>query len=332
MAPGDTKPGGRTDGAEFGSGTSGGEHVHEGQSTDDREEFHDADSIDVVRFNVPAYTGKLRSWFTRLEAQFRAGKVKTESVKFNVVIAQAPEHMIEKLSDPEIARLALDKKCYEKLKEFLIQKFTPSEDERFANLMKDMGVHSNERPSDVYRAVEREAEGILPAEVVKKMWLLKLPLIIQMLLLKEKLPIAELTVMADEYFLRYKNGNLEMPVDAVHHSNPFLQPPPTNPAPVVPPADPVASLAAAVERLSAQVCALETRGRQTSRQGAPRHSRNNRSRGNFRSGSRRRASTPARPGNATPGRNETAPQLCWYHRSWGENATQCRAPCSFSGN
>lgn len=294
---------------------------------DDKDEFHDTDSVDVVRFNVPAYTGKLRAWFTRLEAQFRAGKVKSESVKFNVVIAQAPEHMIDKLSDTNITRLASDKKCYEKLKELLIQKFTPSEDERFSNLIKDMGVHSTDRPSDVYRAVEREAEGILPAEVVKKMWLLKLPLIIQMLLLKEKLPISDLTEMADEYFIKYKNGSLEMPVDAVHHNNPFMPVPSFNPPPATPPVDPVASLTAAVERLSAQVSALqeESRGRASSRNDAPRHPRNYRSQN--RSVSRRRAGTPGRTGNAPP-----QPQLCWYHRTWGEKATQCRDPCSVSGN
>ena len=31
--------------------------------------------------------------------------------------------------------------------------------------------------------------------------------------------------------------------------------------------------------------------------------------------------------NSTHGSSE-----CWYHRKWGNNATQCRAPCSRSGN
>ena len=24
--------------------------------------------------------------------------------------------------------------------------------------------------------------------------------------------------------------------------------------------------------------------------------------------------------------------VCWYHRRWGNEASQCRAPCSYSGN
>lgn len=250
------------------------------------------------------------TWFTRLEAQFPTAKVKSDSVKFNVVIAQAPEHMIDKLSDTNLTHMATDKLCYEKLKELLIHKFTPTEDERFANLIKDMSVQSNDRPSDVYRTVEREAEGILPPEAVKKMWLLKLPLIIQMLLLKEKVPIGELTEMADEYFIKYKNGNLEMPVDALHHTNPFLCQP-SAPRPVPPPIDPVDTLTAAVERLSAQVSALqeESRGRAPSRRDAQWPSRN-RVRSNFRSGSRRRVVTPGRQ-DATSSQR----QLCWYHHT-----------------
>ena len=89
----------------------------------------DAVTVDVIKLNVPPYTGKLRPWLTRLEAQFRPGKV-------DVVIAQAPEHIVEQIPEDEIEALSIHKDCYDRLKNLLWRRFTPSEDERFSNLLK----------------------------------------------------------------------------------------------------------------------------------------------------------------------------------------------------
>lgn len=40
-----------------------------------------------------------------------------------------------------------------------------------------------------------------------------------------------------------------------------------------------------------------------------------------------RKSKPTASSNPSRGSSE-----CWYHRRWGDEATQCRAPCSYSGN
>ena len=42
-----------------------------------------------------------------------------------------------------------------------------------------------------------------------------------------------------------------------------------------------------------------------------------------RSASRSAASEDGRSGSSS---------VCWYHRRWGNEASQCRAPCSYSGN
>ena len=45
----------------------------------------------------------------------------------------------------------------------------------------------------------------------------------------------------------------------------------------------------------------------------------------------RRSSVSSNSSSATTSRRP-ASNLCWYHRTHGENATNCRKPCSWSGN
>lgn len=323
---GDTAGGSRTPG---GGGVLFNPLEPDGVSVAD-EPLFDAEAVDVVRFNVPPYTGKLRSWFTRLEAQFRAGKLRSAQVKFNVVIAQAPEHIIDQLGEDEIEALSKSRDCYEALKGLLLRRFSPTEDERFAKLFSEMNLPTNERPSDIYRRIQVEAKGLLPNETVKRMWLMKLPNIIQMLLLPDNnLPMLELTERADEYFRRSKGAE----VDAIQQwpsNNPFAHPAPltplnsasTHPQVAFPPAqvvqptpDPLAVIAKTLEKLSAEVAALKV---------------SHNSRNSSRSASRSRNNQPRARG-PTP-----IPQrpLCWYHHKFGDRATRCVQPCSFvqSGN
>ena len=283
--------------------------------------------VDVVRFNVPPYTGKLRPWFTRLEAQFRAARLKSQSVKFNVVLAQAPEQFVEQVSEEEIALMEDERDCYDRLKALFLRRFTPSEDERLVNLFKDMHVPSTDRPSEMYRKLLVEAKGILPADAVRKMWLMKLPAVIQMLLAQDELPVDKLLERADVYFGKYHAGK-ELSCDASGvvglGTNPFLSSPvPTlsapPPAPVAPPAETPdwASLTNAIAQLTKEVCALKRAPRGRSLQ--------------------RGSTTNFRNRSATPGTSaRPADQpICWYHRRWGARANDCRAPCSFttdSGN
>mgnify|MGYP000876348990 CR=1 FL=1 len=50
---------------------------------------------------------------------------------------------------------------------------------------------------------------------------------------------------------------------------------------------------------------------------------------------RRAPSSSGRSRTSSPGRSTTSSSSsseCWYHRRWGNQANQCRSPCSFSGN
>lgn len=300
-----------------GTGGSGGSSQTRGTPDDDNANtFYDVETIDVVRFNVPPYTGKLRTWFTRLEAQFRAGRVRSAAVKFNVVIAQAPEHLVEQLTDGEIESISQDRECYEKLKALMLRRFTPSEHERFNKIIRDMNVHSDDRPSELLRKILVEAKDILPDDAVQKLWLMKLPVVIQMLLVNDTaLPLPDLAEKADQYFVKYQTKQGQ--VEAVQCNNPFLSTVPAN-VPVSPtvnssvsPAvvEPWAALTKAVEKLTFEVSALKrvSRGRTPERQ--------------FSRGSRNRSATPA------PSTDDR--KLCWYHRKFGDRAADCRPPCNF---
>lgn len=285
------------------------------------EPFYDTVSIDVVRFNVPPYTGKLRPWFTRLEAQFRAGKIKAAATKFNVVIAQAPEHIIEQLTEEEIETLAGQKDSYDRLKSLLLRRFTPTEDERLSNLLRDVNRPSDDRPSEAYRKILTEAKGLLEEDTVRKMWLMRLPHMIQMFLVNDAhLSMPDLAEKADQYFLKYKASEAHLETAATSTGNPFLpmtagHPSTSAAAPVAtatPPVDPWTTLATALEKLTLEVSALQ---RDSRKQRPPR----NRSRSQ-----RGRSATPG-PSTA----EENSERICWYHRKFGARANDCRPPCIF---
>ena len=47
----------------------------------------------------------------------------------------------------------------------------------------------------------------------------------------------------------------------------------------------------------------------------------------------RKVSSGGRKTKPTPSPNPSCGSSeCWYHRCWGDDATQCRALCSYSGN
>lgn len=50
--------------------------------------------------------------------------------------------------------------------------------------------------------------------------------------------------------------------------------------------------------------------------------------------SSRTRSSSSRTRSSSPGRSTSSSTSseCWYHRKWGNQANQCRSPCSFSGN
>lgn len=282
-----------------------------------------AETVDVVRFSVPPYTGKLQTWFMRLEAQFRAARVVSQSVRFNIVIAQAPDSVSDSLTEEEIIAMAHRKKCYDELKQLLLRRCTPSEDERFTTLLKGASIPSSDRPSDIFRAISREAKGLLPQEAIKKIWMLKLPVVIQMMLLKEdQLGMSELIEVADRYHEKGKHGDNGFSVDAVRATNPFLDfgssvPPSTSTkassCASSSTEDPIAGLTRMMQELKAEVCALRREGsRETPRKPVR---------------ARQRSATPARR------RDQDTRRLCWYHDKFGSRAKDCKQPCDWqAGN
>lgn len=288
----------------------------------------EVEAVDVVRFNVPPYSGNLKTWFVRLEAQFRAARVKSAGVMFNVVIAQAPEHMIDSLSDEDVSVLAEKKDSYARLKQLLLKRFLPSDDERLTKLISEMGVGSTEKPSEIHRLIQGQANDILPENAVKKLWILKLPMIIQMLLMKDDaLPMDQLVSLADGYFVKYKQGTLNsssnLGVDMVQTSNnPFLEPGTSLNTPAA--TDQFALLAKAIETLTHEVAALKYSPRRN--RSSSRVTTTDRGRSVSRKRSKARDGTPGRS-------NQAADEvLCWYHRRFGDRATVCRGPCQYNDN
>ena len=299
------------------SGVEGGNGVSQlGDSEQRPVDQRTVETVDVIRFSVPPYSGKLQTWFMRLEAQFRAARVTAQSVRFNIVIAQAPDSVSDRLTEDEIHAMSASRSCYDDLKRSLLRRCTPSDDERLSSLLREASVPSSERPSDIFRNISREAKDLLPEDTIKRIWLMKLPMVIQLMLLKEDLDISELVEIAYRYHEKGKQVETPLAVDAVRSNNPFysLLPGSTQSSTGLPceKEDPLSELTKMVKELKAEVCALKTDNRRDFRK---------------RSGSRpRRSATPARRKDEQEGRSR---RLCWYHDKFGNRAKDCKEPCDW---
>lgn len=118
-----------------------------------KDEMNTSDSVDVIRFRVPPYAGNLKTWFLRLESQFRAERITSEATKFNVVVAQLPEKMLNSLPEGVVQNFAGKPNAYSLFKSHLMDLFLPTEDERLGKVLENSGVSAAEKPSEIFRTL-----------------------------------------------------------------------------------------------------------------------------------------------------------------------------------
>lgn len=149
------------------------------------------DEIATVGVKLPAFwTEKPVLWFRQLEAQFELAKITTESTKFNYVLAALNKEDLNLVSD------LLDKSSYVEIKKRLISCNRESESFCHRKLLSDLEL-GDKKPSSLLVEMRNLSAGKVPDDLLKTIWLQRLPPSIQQVLLISKDELSDLAERAD---------------------------------------------------------------------------------------------------------------------------------------
>ncbi|XP_055589514.1 uncharacterized protein LOC129741757 [Uranotaenia lowii] len=271
-------------------------------NTDENVKLEDAVQVQTVsapRLNPPNMTASnIESYFLSLEFWFAASGIGAshDTKKYNIVMAQVP---VEKLTELRtiIEGVPVSEK-YPYIKSKLIEHFADSQQRRLHRVLAEMPL-GDKKPSQLFNEMQRVAGTSLGDAVLIDLWTSRLPAHAQPAVIASKGAASEKTAIADAIVdsmgLRsisaIENSVVQKPAISVEQS-----------------------LVECIGILQKEIAGLSRKLEQS-------WPANSEFRGRNRSNSRGR-SVSSRRSNEEEGQ-------CWYHRTFGREATRCRKPCSF---
>ncbi|KAM7292675.1 uncharacterized protein ISCGN_025813 [Ixodes scapularis] len=267
--------------------------------------------------NVAAVTFRLAKfwpadplvWFAQVESQFVTARITSQATKFHHVVASLPPEVAMEIRDLILS--PPDDQPFDKLRSELIKRTSASEQRRLQQLItsEELG---DRTPSQLLRRLQQLVGDRLPTfdtSLLRELFLQRLPSNVRMVLVSTpSMSLDDLAQLADRI--------MEVALPIVSSIDRMLGETTATTRPQHTGSDYPASLVVTelrqqISELTAQVAALVSRppalhqSRSTSR---PRYS-----------------SSPRRQRQNNEG-------LCWYHRTFGDDARRCHQPCSASGN
>lgn len=228
-------------------------------------------------------------WFTQLEGAFLSHRVRSDDTRYGAVIRHLDQETMIAIEDV-LDDLPLIGK-YEAVKNALITRFSDSLEKQLRTLLSDIDL-GDRTPSALLREMRTLAGANVTDELLRTLWLQRLPQRIQELLaVLEGVELKSLAACADKALER-SGGNA---VSAVART---------------PQSDFERRMEERMEKLTAQINALQLHRDDRSRRGQS-SARRQRSR----SRNRRRQETEGPTG------------YCHYHRRFKEKAWRCLQPC-----
>lgn len=237
-------------------------------------------------------------WFVQVEAQFACRKITSQKSKFDHVVSSlAPEYAAE-VRDLLISPPTDNP--YTTLRTQLIKRTTAS-DQRKLQLLLTSEELGDRKPSQLLRRIQQllgNRPGMSDESFLKELFMQRLPPNVRMVLAStpEGTEVGKLADLADKVM------EAASPTGAIAS----VTPPPTK--------------TDKVEHLQEEVSRLEKLVQKLSRPRSP-------LRPTLRPPSRR---SPTPPINTSA--DADSHSLCWYHRTFGSRARQCRPPCAWQPN
>lgn len=275
-----------------------------------------APSVEVAtRCTLPPYWKfDPRLWFAKVEAAFNVNRIRSDASKFDLVVAHLDPEIAQEVSDVILNPPSENR--YEQLKLAIMSRLTDSADRQLHRLFSELQL-GDRKPSQLLRQMKSLAGAAITDEAMRVKWFDLLPPNVSRLLkVLKATSLDELATLADEL----------VPGDAMVAAVSVPSPRPSttmnNPTPTSS-LDPVAQELAELRLAVVQLTAL-TRQLHATQVTSRSHQRS--ARGRSRSRSR-----PGGPAGRSPSPAANT-KWCWYHRTHGEQATNCRPPCAFPGS
>lgn len=155
-----------------------------------------ASNMEINKVSVklpPFWNEKPEIWFAQVEAQFELSKITIEQTKFNYLLANLEQNVVENIWD-----LVSDKSVnkYTVAKERLLSIFKTSEDRKIKNLISELEL-GELKPSQLLRKMRGLAGDNFSEKILKTLWLSKLPPYLQNILVISDEQIDKLSEIAD---------------------------------------------------------------------------------------------------------------------------------------
>ncbi|XP_065356246.1 uncharacterized protein LOC135950643 [Calliphora vicina] len=280
-------------------------------NVDDNEEF--VEGPQYVNFENPSpgiysYSSKVQlpklqgyslnnieSWFIRLDAFFKLHNITNDSEQFSITIIHLDERLYDEAFDIITNPLSINK--FITLKEVISNKFSTSSISRLEQLASRIQL-GDTKPSHLLTKLQR-TNVTQDKNIIRDFWLQRLPptaraVLAGMIRSQPNISFTELSLVADEI------------VDSLRNSN-----------------NGIAEISE--ESLNSDICAVGNTGSVNKRLSNLENSISRIEK------SLRTLSLPnqqSRQSNSQQNANTNI--LCWYHFKFGNNAKQCKEPCTFN--
>lgn len=152
--------------------------------------------IERVSIKPPAFwKNDPKLWFHQLEAQFQIAGIVQDLTKYNYVVSAIDTEVLQHISEcltnpPETDR-------YGNIKERLIRTFSDSQERQLRKLLSEIEL-GDKKPSQLLNEMNRLGGSAVSKELLKTLWLQRLPTNIQSVLAASTDTIENLAQMADK--------------------------------------------------------------------------------------------------------------------------------------
>ncbi|XP_064211987.1 uncharacterized protein LOC135265764 [Tribolium castaneum] len=165
---------------------------------DNPPDFNAAVQVEIERVTVkppPFWKGDPKLWFIQLEAQFNLGKITSDTTKYHYVVSAIDTSVLQQIAAFVTNPPAVNQ--YEGIKQRLISTFSDSQERQLRKLLSEIDL-GDKKPSQLLNEMKRLGDSAVSDELLKTLWLQRLPTHVQSVLATSSDPIQNLAQMADK--------------------------------------------------------------------------------------------------------------------------------------
>ncbi|XP_037931577.1 uncharacterized protein LOC119666368 [Teleopsis dalmanni] len=272
--------------------------TQEQKITEDTNPINENATITAIKLPMPTLIkNNIDLWFIQLDYWFQVNNIKGDTQKFGTVIAALDGSLLEQIYNTIQNPPATQK--YEAIKQAIIKNFADSEKKRIQKIVSGLQL-GDKKPSHLLSELQRISGSKQDEQLLKGLWLQRLPVEVQTCLATIQVELPKMAELADN-------------ITETISINSTMQGTYVNAANV--PAAAQIQRDAQIEQLQREVTRLT---KMVSKLSTEHRSRTN-----------QRSRSTSRNRQCHDDSEEKTSTNCWYHRTYGSNAKNCKQPCTY---